>query len=54
MGLTAAGNIVEVLPILLNNLSHDDAQGNYLTLIAIRQGTPSIVPLEGKIPYFYF
>jgi len=39
LGLTAAGNIVEVLPILLNNLSHDDAQGNYLTLIAIRQAS---------------
>lgn len=39
LGLTAAGNIIEVLPILLNNLNHDDSQGNYLTLIAIRQAT---------------
>ena len=38
LGLTAAGNLVEVLPVLLNNLKQDDAQGNYLTLLAIRQG----------------
>ena len=38
LGLTAAGNLVEVLPILLNNLNIDDSQGNYLTLLAIKQG----------------
>ena len=26
------------MPILLNNLNHEDSQGNYLTLVAIRQG----------------
>ena len=54
MGLTAAGNIVEVLPILLNNLSHDDAQGNYLTLIAIRQGTPSYCLIGWQDSLFLF
>ena len=38
LGLTAAGNLVEVLPILLNNLNAKDSQGNYLTLLAIKEG----------------
>ena len=43
LGLTAAGNLVEVLPILLNNLKADDSQGNYLTLLAIKQGLKNIL-----------
>ena len=39
LGLTAAGNLIEILPILLNNLTSDDSQRNYLTLTSIRQAT---------------
>jgi len=39
LGLTAAGNLIEILPILLKNLTPDDSQRNYLTLTSIRQAT---------------